>query len=151
MTKLTPVTVLVIAFLGCLSGTGANSTDVAGNVPSAASSAERGREDFFSYCASCHGVEGRGDGTVAEFLTIAAADLAQLRKKYAGQFPRARLADIIDGRVEVKVHGERDMPVWGAWFADEAGAAGVGRSRRNEIVRQRIDDLISYIETIQRD
>jgi cytochrome c553 len=36
---------------------------------------EPGRTDFVTYCAACHGVEGRGDGTIAEFLTITATDL----------------------------------------------------------------------------
>ncbi len=111
--------------------------------------AQSGQEDYFSYCASCHGVEGRGDGTVAEFLTITSVDLTQLRKKYSGEFPRERLAGIIDGRVEVKVHGARDMPVWGEWFMDEASTSWVEKKKREELVAKRINDLVSYIESIQ--
>ena len=40
--------------------------------------ADPGRGDFMNYCAACHGVGGKGDGTVAEFLTISAADLTQM-------------------------------------------------------------------------
>ena len=83
-----------------------------GNLPVDASQ-NHGQEDFLAYCAACHGVEGKGDGTIAEFLTISATDLTQLSKKNAGVFPRERAANVIDGREEVKVHGPRDMPVWG--------------------------------------
>jgi mono/diheme cytochrome c family protein len=108
-----------------------------------------GEHDFNTYCAACHGVGGRGDGTVAEFLTIAAADLTQLRKKNAGMFPRERVIEVIDGRAEVKVHGPRDMPVWGDWFDAEAAAEGMSKAEREAVVSARISALVSFIETIQ--
>lgn len=108
-----------------------------------------GEHDFNSYCAACHGVGGKGDGTVAEFLTIPAADLTQLKKKNAGIFPRERVTEVIDGRAEVKVHGPRDMPVWGDWFDAEAASEGMNKEEREAIVIARISALISFIETIQ--
>lgn len=110
---------------------------------------EPGRTDFVTYCAACHGVEGRGDGTIAEFLTITATDLTQLSKKNAGVFPRERATNVIDGRAEVKVHGPRDMPVWGDWFEFEAGSSVAGKGAEEKIVRERINALVDYIETIQ--
>ena len=76
-------------------------------------SVDLGREDFRTYCAACHGVGGKGDGTIAEFLTITATDLTKLSKLNSGIVPRDRVIRVIDGREEVKVHGTRDMPVWG--------------------------------------
>ena len=109
-----------------------------------------GGTDFITYCAACHGVSGKGDGTIAEFLTIAAADLTQLKKKNTGMFPRERLIAVIDGRVEVKVHGPRDMPVWGDWFKSEAAMAGAKKKVAQEkIVSERIKALVDYIELIQ--
>jgi hypothetical protein len=96
------------------------------------------------------GARGNGDGTVAEFLTIAAPDLTTLTKRNAGTFPRQRLSEVIDGRAEVKVHGPRDMPVWGEWFDYEAMSPDTDRDAREIIVRLRIEALISYVESIQQ-
>jgi mono/diheme cytochrome c family protein len=112
-------------------------------------SVELGRADFRTYCAACHGVGGKGDGTIAEFLTIEAADLTKLAKLNGGKLPRERIREVIDGRAEVKVHGSRDMPVWGDWFDAEAVSPKVGRETRELIVSDRIESLINYIETLQ--
>jgi hypothetical protein len=59
------------------------------------------------------------------------------------------MSDVIDGRFEVKVHGPRDMPVWGDWFSREAASSGARKGAQEEIVRERINALVGYIETIQ--
>ena len=107
MSKLPSSHILVIAFLAGLPGALANSTTNIGDGHPASLGHQLGRADFLTYCAACHGVGGKGDGTVAEFLTITATDLTQLRKKNAGLFPRERAINVIDGRTEVKVHGPR--------------------------------------------
>jgi mono/diheme cytochrome c family protein len=111
--------------------------------------ADPGRGDFMTYCAACHGVSGIGDGTVAEFLTLTAANLTQMSVKNGGIFPRQRAIEVIDGRAQVSVHGERDMPVWGDWFKFEADADG-GDAKAEKIVRERIDALVTYLESIQQ-
>lgn len=117
---------------------------------SAASNAvDSGRADFMAYCAACHGVGAKGDGTVAEFLTITAADLTQMSLKNGGIFPRQRAIEVIDGRAQVSVHGERDMPVWGDWFKFEADTGGAD-AKTEKIVRERIDALVTYLESIQQ-
>jgi len=88
-------------------------------------------------------VGAKGDGTVAEFLTITAADLTQMSLKNGGIFPRQRAIEVIDGRAQVSVHGERDMPVWGDAFKT-AGSGPAGES-----VKSRIDALVRYLEGIQ--
>ena len=123
-------------------------------VPDAQSNAtvpavDLGRADFRTYCAACHGVSGIGDGTVGEFMNITPADLTRLSWKNAGLFPRQRLIDVIDGRAEVRVHGLRDMPVWGDWFNAEAVSPDMTPEAREEVVRMRIDSLVNYIETLQ--
>jgi mono/diheme cytochrome c family protein len=111
--------------------------------------ADPGRGDFMNYCAACHGVRGIGDGTVAEFLTLSAANLTQMSLKNGGIFPRQRAIEVIDGRAQVSVHGERDMPVWGDWFKFEADSDGAG-TKTEKIVRERITALVDYLETIQQ-
>ena len=143
------LTALLIAFLVGSSGVPANSTEQTAGTKPADLSVQLGRTDFLNYCAACHGVGGKGDGTVAEFINIDVADLTQLRKKNNGLFPRERVTEVIDGRIEVKVHGPRDMPVWGDWFRREAASAGAVKGTQEEIVGARIKSLIDYIETIQ--
>lgn len=108
-----------------------------------------GKADFLTYCAACHGVEGNGDGSMAEYLTISAPDLTTLKARNGGKFPRDRLTEVIDGRAEVKVHGPRDMPVWGEWFDYEAMSPDTDRDARAIIVRLRIESLVNYLESIQ--
>ena len=147
--KVNKRSVFGLVLLVGMPGTLANSTTNVGNTKPIGLALELGRNDFLSYCAACHGVGGKGDGTVAEYLTLTASDLTQLRKMNAGTFPRERIQNVIDGRAEVKVHGERDMPVWGDWFKFEAGASVAGKGATEEVVAERINILITYIESIQ--
>ena len=97
---------------------------------------------FQGYCAGCHGPSGAGDGPVAPSLAVGMEDLRGLSERSGGAFPRQRLQDIIDGRTLRAAHGTPDMPVWG-W-----------ECRRVEDteaqVQARIDPLIDYLESIQR-
>lgn len=120
-----------------------------GSVLTRGISVELGRQDFRNYCAACHGVNGNGDGTIAEYLTINAPDLTKLTKFNAGIYPREKIEHVIDGRIDVKIHGSRDMPVWGDWFNSEAISADTDRETRELIVHERIESLINYIETLQ--
>ncbi|HTF36041.1 MAG TPA: cytochrome c [Myxococcota bacterium] len=79
----------------------------------------RGGELYRRYCASCHGVEGRGDGPLAASLNQKPADLTTLAKRNGGKFDEAAVMMTIDGRLLVAQHGPRDMPVWGAIFAEQ--------------------------------
>src|ERR1700681_402937 len=76
---------------------------------------ESGRDLFTTYCASCHGVTGRGNGPAAEELRHRPADLTQFAKHNGGVFNDARIHSIIDGRA-VKAHETLEMPVWGGAF-----------------------------------
>ncbi len=110
-----------------------------------------GRDDFETYCASCHGESGRGDGPVGEFIALRVADLTQLTRKNGGRFPAELVERVIDGREEVKVHGPRDMPVWGDWFDVEADQPGLRAQEREIVVRERIATLTAYIKSLQQD
>ena len=118
--------------------------DTGGSLPLAL-----GKQDFETYCASCHGESGHGDGPVAEFIALEAADLGKLARKNGGQFPTQRVEQIIDGREEVKVHGPRDMPVWGDFFDYEANQPGLRAEEREIVVRERIAALTAYLKVLQ--
>lgn len=108
-----------------------------------------GKRDFETYCAACHGESGKGDGPVAEFIALTAPDLTRLARKNAGRFPAELVERIIDGRADVKVHGTRDMPIWGDWFDVEADQPGLRREEREIVVRERIATLTAYLKSIQ--
>jgi mono/diheme cytochrome c family protein len=71
------------------------------------------------HCASCHGLSGKGDGPLAGSLTLAPSDLTTLARRAGGGFDEAGVMMTIDGRLPVAQHGPREMPVWGAVFAQE--------------------------------
>jgi mono/diheme cytochrome c family protein len=102
----------------------------------------RGRALYVEYCASCHGSSAEGNGPVARALSTPPANLRRLAERFGNPLPEDQVARYIDGRAEVKAHGLRDMPVWGARFHYESGAD----ERR---VRQWIGDLLAYLQSIQ--
>lgn len=106
-----------------------------------------GEETFDRFCASCHGVQARGDGPVAAGLPISVPDLSLLRQRQGDGFREATLRKIIDGREVVIYHGTRYMPVWGYEFWVEEGADEAAQQRVEKI----IDNLIDYIDAMQRD
>ena len=59
---------------------------------------QSGRALFATYCASCHGIGGRGNGPAAEELRRRPADLTQFAKRNGGVFNGARIHNIVDGR-----------------------------------------------------
>ena len=109
-----------------------------------------GEADFNMYCASCHGENGKGDGPKAFGLGKPVPDITTLTKRYGG-FPRERLARLIDGRDPIAGHVDREMPVWGIWFKEEAAAELGGAEGDEGSVARRVANLIGYIETLQQD
>ncbi len=118
----------------------------------AAQDYEFGQAEFMNSCAQCHGPGGKGDGSIAGMLNIAAPDLTQLQKNNGGVFPVAALYSIIDGSAASGVHGTTEMPAWGSRYAfdapDQLGWDYSAEDRRI-FVRTRILALIEYLSTIQ--
>jgi mono/diheme cytochrome c family protein len=75
-----------------------------------------GGKIFSNYCASCHGVNGNGDGPVAPALKTKVPDLTTLARRNRGTFPATRVRGIIAGDERYAAHGSREMPVWGPIF-----------------------------------
>ena len=96
-----------------------------------------------TYCASCHGLSGRGDGPVAEAFRKPIPDLTQYTARNDGVFPTERVRQIIDGR-GIAAHGDREMPVWGDAFRSEHGGLST------EEVKARIGAIVRYLEAIQQ-
>jgi mono/diheme cytochrome c family protein len=56
-----------------------------------------GRALFETYCVSCHGPQGKGDGPAAEGLGKKPADLTGIAARNGGAFPTVRVMSTIDG------------------------------------------------------
>jgi len=135
----TSIAVLSSAFaLSCALGL----TAVAKAEPSA-------EADFRMSCSSCHGEGGRGGGSKTFGLSAEPPNLTTLTARNGGVFPREKLRRIIDGREDIKLHVDREMPVWGQLFMMDAEEGLGGAEGDNATVRERIDSLIDFIESLQ--
>jgi mono/diheme cytochrome c family protein len=74
---------------------------------------------YHRYCASCHGVAGKGDGPLAASLRKPPTDLTTLARRAGGRFDEPSVIAVIDGKRLVAEHGPREMPVWGVIFDEE--------------------------------
>ncbi len=83
---------------------------------------DAGKRLYAHYCSSCHGKQGKGDGSLAPILAIEPADLTQLARERGEDFSFLTLLRSIDGRATVRGHGSRDMPVWGEVLGARPGA-----------------------------
>jgi mono/diheme cytochrome c family protein len=110
-----------------------------------------GKMEFTENCASCHGVDGKGNGPLGNLLQKSPPDLTLLAKNNKGVLPINRLYAVIDGS-GVPSHGSRDMPVWGMEYRVEEGKAlreARGHYDAPAVVRARILTLLEYISRIQ--
>lgn len=108
---------------------------------------DTGRELFLRYCASCHGVEGRGDGRVADSLATPPPDLTTLATRNGAPLDRAEIMATIDGRRDVAAHGAREMPVWGVAFTSEHLVAGERQAGQISLLLSAM--LADYVVSIQ--
>lgn len=108
-----------------------------------------GAEEYRTSCLACHGAGGRGDGPMAKYLNVKPTDLTQITKNNGGTFPLIKTMHIIDGRGEVRGHGDRTMPIWGSRYkAEQAGKYGPYGGEWQ--VRSRVLELVFYLQQIQQ-
>jgi mono/diheme cytochrome c family protein len=112
------------------------------HVPVKPTSAASGQEMYNTYCAVCHGKDGKGNGPAAEALKTVPTDLTTLAAKNGGKYPSERVSSAIRGDVTIPAHGTKDMPVWGSLFWH------MSQGHQGE-VQLRIANLNKYIESMQ--
>jgi hypothetical protein len=124
---------------------------VAAGIVMAQARRDAGERTYQQFCASCHGVAGKGDGPMVRHLVRSPTDLTLLAKHHGGVFPSLRVSDSIDGRSsrESGPHGSRDMPVWGTVFRTPAAPGTVGPRDPEREARQRMVDLLDHLWRIQ--
>ncbi len=112
------------------------------HVPITNAPSNSGKEMFNSYCAVCHGKDGKGNGPAAPAMKTPPTDLTLMAQKNAGKYPAAHLAAVIKGQAITPSHGSQDMPVWGPLFSS------ISQGHESQ-VQQRTANLVAYIETLQ--
>lgn len=102
-----------------------------------------GKAMFVTYCASCHGLEGKGDGPASVAMKNGVPDLRLLSKSHGGSFPAFRVQDTIVGNDKLMAHGSYEMPVWGHVFRhlDQQSDAKINL---------RIHNLTAYVQSLQQ-
>ena len=135
MRLLVSVSILSISGLAAFGQPGQGKED---NIP--VTSSYSGSEMYRTWCASCHGAQGKGDGPAAAALKKPPADLTQLAKKNGGKFPTEKVRNYIEGTKAVAAHGSREMPVWGSYFR---------RTEDERSVTYRVVTLATYVESLQ--
>jgi mono/diheme cytochrome c family protein len=114
-------------------------------------STDAGKQEFEITCAICHGMDAKGDGMVGEALKVKPTDLTLLTKKNGGVFPIDYVTKVIDGRELIKIHGSRDMPIWGTRYSINAAEHYVDVPYDQEAyVRSHILTLVDYLYRIQQ-
>jgi len=101
-----------------------------------------GKEMYTTYCAVCHGTDGKGGGPAASALKVPPTNLTQLSKNSGGKYPALKVTSAIRGEGDVPAHGSKDMPVWGSLFWN------MSHGHEGE-VQQRVANLTQYIESLQ--
>jgi mono/diheme cytochrome c family protein len=102
--------------------------------------AESGKDLYLRHCAVCHGLEGTGNGPLADAMKIAPSDLTRVAAEHGDEFPSAKVSDVIRNGGGVLGHGSPAMPAWGLYFSEK---------RRPEFARERVKALVEYIGSIQ--
>jgi mono/diheme cytochrome c family protein len=109
----------------------------------------KGRVTYRVYCINCHGAKAKGDGTLAELLTVKPTDLTVLKQDNKGIFPADRVMKSVDGREQVRGHGMKEMPVWGDVF-QKTGMEPPGQDENAvERAQLKIRELVLYLDSVQ--
>lgn len=109
-------------------------------VPVTPIAADNGKAMFDAYCATCHGLDGKGEGPARTALKGTPADLTLLAQKNGGKFPAAHIASKLR-EVDEAVHGSKEMPIWGPLLSSV--------STSDAEIQMRISNLVHYIGTLQ--
>ena len=123
----------------------ASSQDSKLTIPVQSTEANNGKQMYVSYCAPCHGLDGRGHGPTASALKSTPADLTVLSKNNKGVYPETHVVSILKFGVENAAHGSKAMPVWGPALQKVDHPTTVSQDTQ----ALRIANLVKYVETLQ--
>lgn len=116
------------------------------NVPLQQTSVTNGQQMYTSYCASCHGATGLGNGPAAPALKVPPANLTVLTQKNGGVFPDAHVFAVLQFGVENPAHGNATMPIWGNLLP----SLSPGAHDPETLTHQRIVNISAYLKKLQK-
>lgn len=133
--------IVLVAFVVGFAILGADTPTAIKKVPLSRTSPSSGKDMFATYCAACHGTDGKGGGPAVAALKVPPPDLTTMSKRNGGKFPQLRVYNTINGDVNVPAHGSKDMPIWGDLF----------RSIEKDSATQqmRVSNLTKFIDSLQ--
>ena len=107
---------------------------------------------FNNLCATCHGVDAKGDGPAASALDKGVPDLTALTANNDGVYPYRQVqmkiaGKTVSGKFPAVKHGTIDMPMWEQQFMYVQ--PGWTTFHREAYARRQIQTLNTYIESIQ--
>jgi mono/diheme cytochrome c family protein len=105
---------------------------------------DTGKTLYLRHCSSCHGQEGHGNGPVTRYLNVKVPDLTLIKTRTHGVYPSDEVMRAIDGRRDVRAHGDRQMPIWGEIFTIEERKS----PERTAPLKAKL--IAEYIGTLQR-
>ena len=107
--------------------------------------ANDGEQMFVDYCASCHGLDGKGKGPVAIAIKQQPTDLTLLSKNNGGKFPATHVVSVLQFGTANPAHGTAQMPVWGPALGT------IDSSMTQKDARAiRIRNLSLYLQSLQQ-
>jgi len=118
-----------------------------------AQQAETGKEDYMRLCSGCHGAGGKGDGPNAKGLRKAPADLTKLSQTNNGRFPLVRVYEVMDGKLDIVIHGPREMPSFAEVLKKEIYSRAprdyMSAELAESLARKRMLEVIEYVMSVQ--
>lgn len=106
---------------------------------------DNGARLFRTNCATCHGLEARGDGPMAAVLDVLPADLTRIAPGGV-PFPMGEVVRKIDGR-DLLAHGG-PMPVFGFILEDQSGVVDAADGTP-VITSQAVVDIAHWLASVQ--
>jgi mono/diheme cytochrome c family protein len=103
-----------------------------------------GKHNFDRLCAPCHGIDGTGKGR--DLVEANPPDLTDLSLRNNGKFPFEKVYRTVDGREMMASHKRFAMPFWGIYlqYHDQL------TPESNAAIKQRITEIVRYVETMQK-
>lgn len=127
---------LIAAYSLALIGTQAVAQDI-----------DEGAALYARHCATCHGLEAKGNGPMAPVLVLQPPDLTKLTERNEGAFPVRRVVMRIDGRDPLVSHGS-PMPVYGDFF-DGDEVLLKAETGQPVLTSVPVVDLLEYLRSLQ--
>ena len=111
-------------------------------IPVNKTDATNGKQMYTSYCAPCHGTDGRGHGPVSPALRAQPVDLTVLSRANHGKFPSGHIFSVLQFGSDMPAHGSAQMPVWGPIL---------GKMNQQDTQERslRVANLSAYLKSIQ--